>query len=92
MSALEETAQKNHNVIIEDRKKFTLSGVKEVLAFDDESIALETVMGKLYIKGAGLHILSFESEIGDLAGEGRLHAVIYTAEEPNGGFFHRLFR
>lgn len=89
---MEETLRQNHNVIIEDRKKFTLTGIKEVLSFDDETVMLETTLGRLAVKGAGLHILSFEAESGDLSGEGRIHAFIYTSQESGGGFFSRLFR
>ena len=89
---MEENILKNHNIIIEDRKKFILSGVRQVISFDDETIMLDTVLGKLAVKGAGLRILNFESESGDLSGEGKVFAIIYTANESDGGFFSRLFR
>lgn len=89
---MQEINVKNHNVIIEDRKKFVLTGIKEVISFDEETVMLETALGRLAVKGLGLHILSFESESGDLTGEGRVNAIIYTAQENDGGFFSRLFR
>ena len=82
----------NHNIIIEDRKKFVLTGISEVMSFDEETIMLETSLGRLAIKGAGLRILNFESQIGDLTGEGKIFALIYTANDSGGGFFSRLFR
>lgn len=89
---MEEVRARNHNVIIENRKKFTFTGVKDVLSFDDETIMLETELGRLAIKGANLKISGFDNGTTDLSGEGRIHAVIYTAEEKNGGFLSRLFR
>ncbi len=89
---MEEALRVNHNIIIENRKKFTVSGVKDVISFDEETVMLETAQGKLAIKGDGLHILNFNTESGDLAGEGRIHAFIYTTEEKGGGFFSRVFR
>lgn len=89
---MEDIAVKNHSVILENRKKFTLSGVRDVISFDDETVMLDTFGGKLAIKGANLKILSFDTQSGDLLGEGRVHAFIYTAEERNGSFFSRLFR
>jgi sporulation protein YabP len=89
---LEENVNKIHNVIVEDRKKFTLTGIKEVCAFDEENIMLDTSYGKLSIKGSGLHILNFDSVVGDLLGEGRIHAFIYTAPETSGGLFSKIFR
>lgn len=88
----ENTLRSNHNAIIENRKKLTLTGVKDVLSFDEETVILDTVLGRLTIKGAGLHIINFDTQSGDLSAEGRLYAYVYTSEEKSGGFFSRLFR
>ncbi len=89
---MEDIILKSHNAIIEDRKKFLLSGVKQVISFDEETVMLDTALGRLAVKGIGLHILSFEQTSGDLSGEGRVNALIYTAEAADGGFFSRLFK
>ena len=89
---MDENVRVNHNVIIEDRKKFTLTGIKDVISFDEETIMLETALGRLAVKGDGLHILNFNNDNGDLAGEGKVHAFIYTSDERNGGFVSRVFR
>ena len=87
-----EVIRSNHNIIIEDRKKLTLSGVKDVISFDDETLLLETALGRLTVKGAGLHIVNFDTASGDLFAEGKIYAAVYTSEERNGGFFSRVFR
>lgn len=89
---LEEKKTANHNVIIENRKSFTVTGVKQVISFDEETVVTETFLGRLVIKGDGLHILNFDTSTYDLLGEGRVHAFVYTAEEKSGGFISRLFR
>lgn len=89
---MEEIIRKNHNIIVEDRKKFTLSGISDVIAFDDETIMLNTVYGKLAIKGEVLKLGHFDTEKGEISGEGKIHALIYTATEETGGFFSRLFK
>ncbi len=89
---MEEKRILNHNIILENRKKFTLTGVKDVISFDEETVVTETALGKLVIKGDGLHILNFDNESFDLTGEGRIHAFVYTADEKSGGFFSKLFR
>ena len=83
---------KNHNIIVEDRNKFVLTGIIEVISFDEDNVLLKTALGKLVIRGSGIHIQSFEAQAGDLTGEGRIHALIYTAQESEGGFLTRLFR
>lgn len=89
---MEEKSYSNHNIIVENRKKFALSGIKDIVNFDEENIMLDTALGKLAIKGSNLQITNFNNESGDLNGEGRIHAVIYTVQESNGGFFSKLFR
>mgnify|MGYP001030425969 FL=1 len=89
---MDEVIRSNHNIIIEDRKKLTLSGVKDVISFDDETLLLETALGRLTVKGAGLHIVNFDTASGDLFAEGKIYAAVYTSEERSGGFFSRVFR
>lgn len=84
--------KQSHCIIAEDRKKLTLSGVKNVISFDEETLLLETVMGRLTVKGAGLHIVNFETASGELSAEGKLYAAVYTGDETGGGFFSRIFR
>lgn len=89
---MDEVICSNQNIIIEDRKKLTLSGVKDVISFDDETLLLETVLGRLTVKGAGLHIVNYDTASGDLFAEGKIYAAVYTSDEKNGGFFSRVFR
>ena len=89
---MEENIRINHNIILEDRKKMTLTGVKDVLSFDEETVVLDTSLGRLTVKGSGLHIVNFDTKSGDLSAEGRLYALVYTTEEKSGGFFSRVFR
>ena len=89
---MEDNIKQNHSLILEDRKKLMLTGIKNVLTFDEETIILDSSYGKLAVKGSRLHILNFNTETGDLTAEGRINALIYTAEEKSGGFFSKLLR
>lgn len=90
---MEDNVRVNHNIIIEDRKKLTLTGIKDVISFEEETIILESSMGRMTIKGSSLHILNFDTETGDLTAQGKLFALVYTGEEKSsGGFMSRLFR
>ena len=89
---MDDNLRVNHNIIVEDRKKFTLTGIKDVLTFDEDNILLSTPLGKLIIKGNSLQILNFNNETGDLSGVGKIHAFAYTASEEKSGFFSRVFR
>ncbi len=89
---MEESIRKSHNLILEDRKKFTLTGVKDVLSFDENTIMLETDLGKLAVKGEDLKLGQFDTQKGDVSGMGKIYAVVYTQDEPSGGFLSRLFK
>ena len=89
---MEENIRSNHNIIVEDRKKMTLTGVKDVLSFDDETFVLDTSLGKMTVKGSGLHIINFDTKSGDFSAEGKLYAMVYTSDEKSGGFISRMFR
>ena len=88
--------ENNHiiqNVIIESRKKLNISGVRQVISFDDETVLLDTLLGRMTIKGENVKIESFNSSTGDLVAVGTIHAVVYMAgENSGGGFISRLFR
>ena len=51
---------------LEDRKKLTLSGVVEVMSFDEEKIDLTTKLGNLTIKGEELKMNKLDVQNGDV--------------------------
>lgn len=90
---MEENIRVIQNVIIEGRKRLNISGVKQVISFDDETVLLDTALGKMTVKGEGVKIESFNTSSGDLAATGTVHAVVYMASENSGGgFISRLFK
>ncbi|HEX3026461.1 MAG TPA: sporulation protein YabP [Clostridia bacterium] len=96
MAVLEEKKpmKKVHNVIIEDRKLLTVSGVSDVDSFDEGAVVLFTEMGELEIRGANLHMNKLNVETGEVSVEGDIQALSYQDEGPrgSGGFFGRIFR
>lgn len=89
---MDEVIKQNSNIIIENRKKVNISGVKECVSFDDETVILETALGNLTLKGEKLHIINFDTKSGDFSLEGKIYAVAYTANQSGGSFFGRLFK
>ncbi len=89
---VEEGIRKSHNIILEDRKKFMLTGVNEVLSFDENTVLLDTVLGKISVRGEDLKLGQFDTQKGDVSGTGKIYALVYTSDETNGGFFARLFK
>ncbi len=89
---MEEHNTLNHSVILEKRKTLNISGVRDCLGFDEETINLETNFGKMTIKGMGLHIVNFNTENGELTADGKVNAIIYTANQNQGGFWRKIIK
>ncbi len=90
---MEENVSTVQNIIIENRKSLNISGVKDVISFDDETVLLDTVLGRMTVKGEAMHIESFNIQTGDLTATGKIHAVVYMSDvKTSGGFLSRLFR
>ncbi|MBQ3044666.1 MAG: sporulation protein YabP [Clostridia bacterium] len=82
-----------HNLVLEDRRLLTVSGVSDVDSFDEETVVVFTDLGELTIRGTNLHINRLSVEVGELTVEGNIAALIYSDEAPkSGGFFSRVFR
>lgn len=83
-------------MIMLNRKSCSLTGIVDVVAFDEKEVILETKMGALLIKGEDLHIKRLTLEHGEVDVEGRIDSYIYSGQkEPSGrneSFFARLFR
>jgi sporulation protein YabP len=82
-----------HTLYLENRKSLSITGVKEVISFDEESISVITCMGSMELRGTGIKIGSFNTDTGDMMIEGKFVAIVYL-NDANGkeGFFKRLFR
>lgn len=82
-----------HNLILEDRRLLTVTGVADVDSFDEQSVTVYTDLGELTVRGNDLHINKLSVETGELMIEGKIAAVVYSDEQPSrGGFFSRVFR
>ena len=44
------------NLILENRSKLSISGVLDVLSFDDQVVVVETELGLLTVKGENIRI------------------------------------
>ena len=82
-----------HHVVLEDRKRLTVSGVEDVERFDENTIVLSTTQGAMTISGENLHIEKLSLDGGDLKVEGDIESLIYEDDHgERGGFFARLMR
>ena len=93
MAEEKKTAGIPHNIVLEDRRLLTISGVSDVDSFDEETVTVFTDMGELTVRGSNLHINKLSVEVGELTVEGNISALIYSEDTVrNGGFFSKVFR
>ena len=69
------------NIILENRKKMTLTGVEEVISFDDEKILLNTKLGALTIKGQNLKMNKLDVQNGDVMINGEIYYIVSSGKE-----------
>ena len=79
-------------IILEGRERLSISGVTEVLSFDEEEVIMETSRGLLTVSGSGLHVEKLSLDIGELSMQGVVDGLVYTDEQNRrGGFWSRFF-
>lgn len=84
----------SQNIIIENRKTLTISGVTDVESFNENVIVLYTELGELTVKGRDLRVNKVSIDNGDLFVEGDIGAVIYGSRDKKSAqtFINKLFR
>ena len=68
----------NHEITIKNRETLDVTGVLEVLAFDEESVMMETSCGLLMIKGQGIHMGKLDLTSGDVSIQGMVDSITYS--------------
>lgn len=92
----ERTTQKNHKLVVNNRKTSLVTGVIDVLSFDLNEILLETQQGMMMVKGTDLHVNSLSLEKGEVDLSGNIDSVSYsevhTGAKQGENLFSKLFR
>lgn len=83
-----------HSIILEGRKKLSVSGVTDVDCFDENTVLLYTNMGELTVKGSELHVNDLSVTSGEMNVEGNIEAIIYGDRDRQSplSFLGKLFR
>lgn len=70
----------NHKLSINMRKSVALTGVTDVVSFDDAEVLLDTELGMLTITGNELHVKGLNLEAGEMSVTGQINALKYGDE------------
>ena len=84
------------NLVLENREKLSISGVLDVLSFDDQIVILETELGLLTVKGENLRINKLSLDTADVIVDGEIYNLGYSEKEldrkSGGGILGKIFK
>lgn len=83
------------NIILENRNKLSISGVLDVLSFDDQVVILETELGLLTVKGENLRINKLSIDTSEVIVEGEISTITYSdkdSEKTGSSLFGKIFK
>lgn len=90
------TSNTIQNVILENREKLTISGVLDVLSFDDQIVILETDLGLLTVKGENLRINKLILDTTEVIVEGTIINLSYSEKnldkKSGGSIIGKIFK
>ena len=76
-----------HELSLKERRELTMTGVTEVVSFEERAVVLRTALGTLIVQGRELQLKTLSLEGGQVAVEGSISALIY--EEPRASGWRR---
>lgn len=85
-----------HKVVLQNRTQGNITGICDVVSFDENSVVLDTDMGLLTVKGKELHVSRLTLEKGEVDIEGAIESFHYSSNEAlrksGESLFSRLFK
>ena len=84
------------NLILENREKLTITGVVDVLSFDDQIVIVETQLGLLTIKGEELRINKLSLDSSEVIIDGEVFNLGYSEagmnKKSSGSILGKIFK
>ena len=81
----------NQRISLTDRTALELTGVEEVVSYDENNIVVTTYLGQLTLDGEGLNIVQLNLEEGIVSVEGRINALYYMEQREKKTLLSRIF-
>ena len=83
------------NLVLENRKKLSVSGVNDVLSFDDQVVMVDTELGLLTVKGENIRINKLSLDTAEVIVEGEISSLSYSQnkqEKNTGTLLSKIFK
>ena len=88
---MSDSGRGEHTFSSKCRDGIAISGVSDVVSFDERGVVMETDCGSLAVEGEGLHVTVLDLSAGRVNIEGRINGVYYfdNSPRPKRGLFGR---
>lgn len=86
---------KNHEISLKNRNDLQITGVTKLESLNPDEFIVETVLGKMLVKGNELSMSKLDIEKGILFISGQVNALEYSTKQTktkSQGFMSKLFR
>lgn len=80
-----------HKLTLSERSHLTLTGVTEVVSFDDTTVVLKTDLGTLVVQGDRLQLKTLSPDGGQVVVDGNVSSLNYEENRADGRLWRRLF-
>ena len=80
-----------HRLTIDERQHLEVTGIREVLRFDERQVSLRSEKGVLILQGEGLRLKTLAPENGRVVVDGRIDNLAYTEDRRPAGMLKKLF-
>ena len=83
------------NLVLENRGKLSVSGVNDVLSFDDQVVMVDTELGLLTVKGENIRINKLSLDTAEVIIEGDISYLAYSdkeLEKNKGSLISKIFK
>ncbi|MEE0946466.1 MAG: YabP/YqfC family sporulation protein [Acutalibacteraceae bacterium] len=88
-----EDAVNEQSLFLNNRKSLSVSGVKDIISFDETTVKIVTSLGNIALRGTDFKIDSFNTESGDIKISGKFNAIVYYGESNSkDSFIKKLLR
>ena len=83
-----------HDLILNSRGRLSISGVKDIISFDESNVNLRTLCGDLSIDGEGLHVSVLNIEKGEVEMSGKISGLNYydSRDTDKSSLLARIFK
>lgn len=92
----EKLNSRSHKIIMQNRSVVNITGLNDVVSFDENQVILDTEMGLLTMKGKNLHVSRLTLEKGEIDVEGTVDSMVYSSNEAlhrsGESLFKKLFK